>query len=203
LLRSIAAKTIYDQGLRTITAVSQPDVADILATNSLMEERSPMKRVPCIAAVLFVCLLASPCLAQTKLVVINTRDVLTKCDEGAKTVKAIEAKFADRKKQMAALEQEVLTLQEDVKAKGEKSPKFQELKTKAVKFQREDQRFRQDVNQEESQKFKPLADKIAKILSDYAKEKGIQGIQERGLYVYVDPGMDITDEIITKVNQTK
>ena len=45
------------------------------------------------------------------------------------------------------------------------------------------------------------ADKIAKVLSDYAKEKGLQGIQERGLYVYIDSSMDITSEIIKRVNR--
>ena len=162
-----------------------------------------MKIVQRIAIVLFVCFLASPCLAQTKMAVINTRDVLTKCDEGAKAVKAIEAKFADRKAQMATLEQEVLKLQEEVKAKGEKSPKLAEFKAKLAKYREADQMFRQDVSQEESQKFKPLADKIAKIINDYAKEKGLTGIQERSLYVYVAPGMDITDDIIKKVNQAK
>jgi len=158
---------------------------------------------PCLFLALVLSLCASPCMAQTKLAVINSREVLTRCDDGAKAVKAIEAKFADRKAQMAALEQEVLRLQEEVKAKGEKSPKNQEFRTKLAKFREADQLFRQDVKQEESQKFKPIADKIAKVLSDYAKEKGLQGIQERGLYVYIDPGMDISSEIIKRVNRAK
>ena len=162
-----------------------------------------MKFRYCIVTAFVMCLFASPCLAQTKLAVINSREVLTQCDDGAKAVKAIEAKFADRKAQMAALEQEVLRLQEEVKAKGEKSPKSQEFKTKLVRFREADQRYRQDVKQEESQKFKPIADKIAKVLSDYAKEKGLQGIQERGLYVYIDPSMDISSEIIKRVNRAK
>jgi len=169
-----------------------------------MEELSTMKSVQLLAAMLVVGFLASPCLAQTKsVVVINSKEILTKSDEGARIVKAIEAKFADRKRQMAALEQEVLQLQAEVKANGVKSQKFKEFKDKVAKFREADQKFRQDVNQEEAQRFKPLAEKITKILTDYAKEKGIQGIQERSLYVYIDPGLDITNDIIAKVNQTK
>jgi len=162
-----------------------------------------MKILLPLVSVMFVVFLAAPCLAQTKLAVINSRDVLTKCDLGVQAIKDIDAKFADRKKTMADMQQEVVRLQEEVKPKGDKSPKAQELQTKFNKFREEDQKFRQDLNQEEAQKFKPIADKVNKVLSVYAKEKGLQGIQERSTYVYVDPELDVTDEIIKRVNLEK
>lgn len=146
---------------------------------------------------------ALPCLAQTKFAVINTREILTKCEPGAQAIAAIQNSFAERRKEMAAKEQELLKLQEEVKAKGEKSPAATQLQTKFQKFREDDQKFKQDLSQEEGIKLKPVADKINKVISDYAKSKGISGVQERAGFVYYDYSMDITDEIIKLVNQEK
>jgi outer membrane protein len=162
-----------------------------------------MKGYFCIAVAMLLALLSAPCFAQTKIAVINSREVLTKCDLGVQALKDIDAKFADRKKMMAATQQELRTLQEEVKSAGEKSPKFKEFQTMLNKFREDDQKFRQDVSQDEAQKIKPIAEKVNKILADYAKEKGLQGIQEKSTYVYLDPAMDVTDEIIKRVNQEK
>ena len=139
--------------------------------------------------------------AQTRIAVINTRDVLTKCEPGAQAISAIQNSFAERRKQMSGLEQELRKLQEE--AKGEKSPAASQMQAKLQKFREEDQKFKQDLSQEEGLRLKPVADKINKVISDYAKSKGISGVQERGAFVYVDYSLDITDEIIKLVNQEK
>jgi len=120
-----------------------------------------------------------------------------------KPITAIQNNFAERRKQMATLEQELVKLQEEAKAKGDKSPAATQLQTKFQKFREEDQKFKQDLNQEEGIKLKPVADKIGKVISDYAKSKGISAVQEKGSFVYYDYSMDITDEFIKLVNKEK
>jgi len=161
------------------------------------------RKVTMLMFVLVSALIALPCHAQSKLAVINTREVLTKCEPGAQAINSIQNSFAERRKQMGAMEQEIIKLQEEAKAKGEKSTAAILLQTKFQKFQEEDQKFKQDLTQEEGIKLKPVADKITKVISDYAKSKGISAIQERGVFVYFDYSLDITDDIIKLVNQEK
>jgi len=152
---------------------------------------------------LFVILIPGLAQAQTKQAVINTREVLTKCEPGAQAIAAIQNSFAERRRQMANLEQELVKLQEEAKAKGDKSPAAIQLQTKFQKFREEDQKFKQDLAQEEGLKLKPVGDLILRVITDYAKSKGISSVQERSAFVYYDYANDITDEIVKLVNQQK
>jgi len=162
-----------------------------------------MKTALTVITLLAIAFLATPCLAQTKIAVVDTKEVIKTSVAGVLATKALEDKFADRKNQLGALQQEVAKLQEEVKPLGEKSPKYQELQTKFNKFREEELKFRQDANQAQIEIFKPLSDKFNKILADYAKENGIKGVQDRSTYVYVDPSLDITEDIIKRMNQAQ
>jgi outer membrane protein len=138
----------------------------------------------------------------TRLAVISSRDVLTRCDQGAKVISEIQGKFSERRSQMALMEQDIRRLQDEVKDSGGKN-KTSRLQEKLQKFAEEDQKFRQEVNQEENLRFAPIVESVNKILVAYAKEKGISAIQERGAFIFFENNLDITEDIIKRVNQAK
>jgi outer membrane protein len=137
-----------------------------------------------------------------KIAIISSRDVLTRCDAGARIVSEIQGKFSDQRIDLGLLEQDIRKLQDDVKSPTDKNPKAALLQDKLQAYAEAERKLRQAVVQEESVRFKPIADEINKVLDIYAKEKHLSGIQERGMYVYYDRSLDITEEIIKRVNLT-
>lgn len=146
-------------------------------------------------------LLATSGFAQTKVAVVNSRQILTQCNDGMKLVKEIQDKFAARRQEADRLETLAKSLQEEIAKSGTKEARKKEIRATLAQIGGKLQQFTRDVAQEESIRFKPLVEKINSALAAYAKEKGINGIQDRANYVYVGPEMDITKDVIEKVNQ--
>lgn len=139
--------------------------------------------------------------AQTKLAVVNSREILTKCDAGAKIVQEIREAFASRRQEADKLRNWAQQLQKEATSLGTKETRKKEIQAELVQIGAKLQRFTRDVAQEENTRFKPVVEKVNAALAAYAKEQGFSGIQDRSNYVYVAPSMDITQEIIKKVNQ--
>jgi len=163
-----------------------------------------------VLAMAFLVFSLTACLEQNKAAQVaqktayaSSREILFRSDAGSKAAKDIDAKFADRRKALAAMEADLVKLQDEVKAAGDKSPKLAEFQAKAAKFQEERGKLYQEASQEESRQLQPIADKITRAIADYAKEKGIQIVQERPALLFLDPSLDITNDIIKKVNETK
>jgi len=170
-----------------------------------------MKLAKILAVTLFLSVfcVSLPSLAQDKvqdtqpfpIAVVSSQVVLFKSDQGVQIVKDLDAKFDDRQKQLAKDEHELVQLKKEASA-----PKASESKTKAFqakrdKFLADTQKFQIEVRQAELTAFKPVGEKLRGILQDYLKEKGLKGIQERTGFVAVDPSIDITDEMIKRMNQ--
>ena len=165
-----------------------------------------MKLAKILAVTLFfsVFCISLPSRAEDKpfpIAVISGQDVLLKCDQGVQVAKDLDAKFGDRKKQLAKDEQELLQLKKDADASNGSASKVKAFQTKRDKFIADSQKFQIELRQAEAAAFKPVLDKINGLLKDYAKEKGLKGIQERTGYVFIDPSIDITNEIIKRMNQ--
>jgi len=146
-----------------------------------------------------------PSIAQDKqqfpIAVVSGQDVVLKSDQGIQIAKDLKAKFDDRKNQLTKDEQDLLQLKKDVDAPNAPASKIKAFQTKRDKFVADNQKFQIELRQAEADAFKPVLSKVNSLLKDYAKEKGLKGIQERTGYVFVDPSIDITDEIIKRMNQ--
>jgi Skp family chaperone for outer membrane proteins len=46
-------------------------------------------------------------------------------------------------------------------------------------------------------------EKVTGVVRAYAQEKKLSGVQDRTLFLYFDPSLDITEEIIKRVNQAQ
>ena len=75
------------------------------------------------------------------------------------------------------------------------------LQAMAQKLVVDSQQLRKDVGEAEAAKFKPIVDKINKALAEYAKEHGLLSVQDKNGFAYIDPSIDITQEIIKRVDQ--
>jgi len=133
--------------------------------------------------------------------VVSSQDVLLKSDQGVQIAKDLEAKFGDKQKQLAKDEQELVQLKKEASAPKASEAKAKAFQTKRDKFIADTQKFQLAVRQAELAAFKPVGEKLRGILQDYLKEKGLKGIQERTGFVAVDPSLDITDEMIKRMNQ--
>jgi outer membrane protein len=140
---------------------------------------------------------AEPC---ARLAILATRDVLTRCDAGAREVGEIQSLFTDRRIQLGLLEQDIRKLQEETQDEQAKEAKFDLLRDKLRQFAEEERRLRQDVAKEETARFKPILEKVYQVVDEYSKSKNIGAIQERGSFVYYNKALDITDEIVKQVN---
>lgn len=154
-----------------------------------------------LAAVLLA--LPAPGSAQSKTAVVNLREVLVKCAAGARIISDIQNGFAERRGRLAALEQETRRLAEEVKVLGADSPKARELQTVNAKYLEADRKFRLELAQEETARFKPLTEAIQAVIARYAKENGLTSVQDRAQFLYVDGSLDITAAIIRRVDQAK
>lgn len=157
-------------------------------------------------------LASSPALAQTKgktpagpqpaIACISTREVLTGCEAGKRIVAEIQALFVERQERLARQAQEVRDLQDAIRGAKTRGPKTIEMETKRKRLEEEQDRLRRDVAREEEARLGPLVDICDRIVREYAREKGLAAIHDRDGLVYSDPALDITREIIARVNQS-
>jgi len=139
---------------------------------------------------------------QTKIALINAREVLTKTTEGEKIVADIQKKFEKSRSELESLQKETQKLDNEVKG-STKHAKYEQLQGNLRKIAELNQKLLQSVNQEESVQFKPLLEKLNTVLTEYAKSHGLSAIQEPVGFVYYDPSLDITREVIKLVNDMK
>lgn len=135
--------------------------------------------------------------------VMNTREVLTKCDAGMKAAEEVREKFASRQDALKKREEALAKLQADPAVADPKSGKRAELEALARQYAADSQALRKDVSEEESLKFKPIVDRINKTLAEYATEHNLNAIQDKSGFAYINPAIDITQAIIKKLDDAK
>jgi len=135
--------------------------------------------------------------------IINTKEVVTKCNDGIRITEGLQRQFADRRNTLKSQEEGLRKLQSDPALGDAKSGKKEELQRQVQAYTEANQQLRQDVANEEAVQYKPLVDKINKTLADYAKAHGLLGIQDANGFAYIDPSINITKQIIEQVDAAK
>lgn len=141
--------------------------------------------------------------AKPAMAVMNTREVLTKCDAGMKAAEEVREKFASRQDALKTQEAAIAKLKADPALSDQKSGKRAELEALTRQFIADSQALRKDVGEEETLRFKPIVDRINKALSDYAAEHHLLSVQDKNGFAFIHPSIDITEAIIKKVDETK
>jgi len=137
---------------------------------------------------------------RTTIAVINSKQVVTTCNAGIRIVQEIQKQFAARRQALKDEQEALRKLQADPAVNDPKSGRKAALQARLQQFVRDSQALRQDVAEAEAEKFRPVVDKINKVLADYAKEHGLVGVQDKAGFAYLDPSIDITQAIIKRVD---
>ena len=156
--------------------------------------------------VLGALLLCSGCqMLESKptMAVINTREVITKCNAGMQAAEKVRTKFAARQDALKKREEAIENLKTDPALNDPRSGKQAELEKLARQYVADAQALRKDVGEEEAVTFKPIVDRINKVLADYAKEHGLLSVQDKNGFAFIDPKIDITEAIIKLVDAAK
>jgi len=128
--------------------------------------------------------------------------VMTKSQEGAAALKKLADTFDPRRKQLG---EDIAALDKLAKEIGTatRGPKFNEFQTKREKAQKDDLQLRQDMATMQNALLNPLREKVLATITAFAKEKGLHTIQDRTTLIYADPALDITGEIIKRLDGAK
>jgi outer membrane protein len=173
----------------------------------------PKKIIAIVAALFFISLtslgIAQQQVKSTTLKVgsVDLQKALNTCEVGKAAAAKLNKALEDAKKkyetqgQSLQKEQEGLERQSSVLDEQVFKDKVRDFQSRA----REWERFRKDVETDIRQQHNELVDKISKeliaVTEQVGKESGFTLVLERSLVPYIDPTLDITDEVIKRYNQ--
>lgn len=134
---------------------------------------------------------------------------------------AVFAKFqpgieSELKKEFADQQQDLIKRQEELQKMGEKldseADLMQEKEVEAMQetfaekqmeFQQKSLEYNEAYNKRGNEVFQALIDKVQKASEQIAKEKNLAMVVQRGAVLYADAKYDVTDELISKVQEMK
>lgn len=178
-----------------------------------------MKRLLSIAALAAVGLVPmaqgqSPAAASseppTKVAVIAFQAAVAKTNEGQKSFADLEKKFAPRQEQINTLKTQVDALTKQLQADGakltdtERAARAKTIDDKTKELDRTAENARTDFQQEVSQAYGGLAQKVYDVMKSYAEEKGYTLVLDysgqQTPVLFAGQTSDITDAVIQAYN---
>jgi len=169
------------------------------------------KIIAVVAGLFFLCLtslgIAQQQVKSLKVGSVDIQKALNTCEAGKAAAAKLNRALEDAKKkyetqgQALQKEQETLERQSSVLDEQVFKDKVRDFQAKA----RDWDRFRKDIEPDIRQQHNEIVDKISKeligITEQVGKEGGFTFVLERSLVPYIDPTLDITDEVIRRYNQ--
>ena len=157
--------------------------------------------------VTFFTLLCTYSLAEQKIVILDMKVVLnnSKAGKGAqdylqKTFKDNQKKFSDNEKALKKEENELLE-KKTILTPEEYSKRSDELRVKVVKYQNERRASLEKITAMRAEARKKLLEKVDPILNNYIKENNISLVIDKKNVLGGNPGIDITNIVIEKLNK--
>lgn len=96
----------------------------------------------------------------------------------------------------AAVQQKVERGELSPKQQEEESKKLQDQETALNDFQQE---MRETMSKKQEALLTPIYDRVNKVISDVAKEEGLQFVFDQGVLLYSDPALDISEKVKAKL----
>lgn len=150
---------------------------------------------------------------EGKVAAVNTQVFPERIGELKQKYEQVNAQYQDRYKRLQDLEKEIGDLEKQfVTQSPTLSPeKAQEMKdsidTKKRRGQREAEDFQAEYNKSLEATTKPVRDKLAQFIQNYATQRSIMMIirlpeaYQSGMIAFTSPGVDITEDFITEYNK--
>jgi outer membrane protein len=131
--------------------------------------------------------------------------------EAQKSLSALEARYAPKRKQLQALNDEVESLRKQLAdtsinlSDSERATRAKSLESKEKELQRQAEDFKSDSQSESEQVFQRVATKVYAFLQIFSQQHGYSAVIERGsdaypVVWYAATNLDITDELIKAYN---
>jgi len=166
-------------------------------------------RYSLLCSIALAAILASPVRAQDgeKYGFVNISQVITQTDEGLAEAKELETLGAAKQQELNARRQELEELAARYEKAVEDGSPDSELRDRIKRMQRELERdVRQaqaDVDVSRQDRIQALGSKIVTVIQQFARDNNYTAIFriDNGQVIYVDPGVDITEQIITAYNE--
>ena len=168
-----------------------------------------MKRVlGCVIMVAVLCLQSQFSLAaDTKIAVIDMKEVLSTSTAGKKAQDVIEKKMKSLQASFKSDEASLVNLQKEMEKKGaawsdsvkrEKAVEFQQKRRGLAEKQ---EKANQELKKLREQNVNPILKKLEDIVGEVASEGGYSVVLPRNVVLYSTNSVDITDKIISELNK--
>lgn len=160
------------------------------------------------AAVAASLVVATPALAQAgKVAAIRSNELVQQSPQFKVGQEKMKQEFERRAND---LEAEAKKLAEDIKgfqkeaellSAADRARKERDLNTRKIDFEYKSRQFQEERSNRERQLFADMMGKIKTVIEQVAKEKAITVVIENP--VYAEPGIDITDEVLKRLQAAK
>ena len=153
---------------------------------------------------------AAPATAAGKIVWLNLDAAINSCDEGKNEIAEIQKYVDDKTAEMNAMRKEFDTLNNQLSVQGSKLTdearadleyQISDKKTALQRFQEDTQK---DINNKRDRMFGYVGKRLQLVMDKVAREKGLAAIliMNPNRDAYIDPTLDITDEMVKAYNAT-
>ncbi len=139
---------------------------------------------------------------------VDVDKVLSESDMGRKAKEALEQKFAEPQKTLAAEEQGIIQLQQSLgrdqalMSQEELDKRKTEIQQRVLELQKKAAEFQQELNEEQNAMGGEILKLAQDLVAEIARERKLSAVYERtrsGL-LYIDDNLNITAEVIKRLN---
>jgi Skp family chaperone for outer membrane proteins len=152
---------------------------------------------------------SSTVISPAKIVWMNLEQAILTCDEGASLFREIQQYVDEKNAELDALRKESDNLRNQLQVQGSKltdearADLEDQVETKDLKLQRFQQDTQKDIENRKARAANQVGNKMQPLIEKISKEKGISAVMilNSARDAYVDPSLNITQDIIESYNQ--
>ncbi|MFK7794429.1 MAG: OmpH family outer membrane protein [Gammaproteobacteria bacterium] len=143
--------------------------------------------------------------AESKIGYVNFGKLMEKSKQGQAVRKALESEFSSRDKQLGASRDAILKLEEKLKNDGSimsESNRVQlerDILSKKRDHNRLRDEYREDINIRRNEEIGALQKKVYEVIKKFSEQKNYDLVLTQAV-LYASPQVDITDQILQKLN---
>lgn len=157
--------------------------------------------------------MAAPANAQTNVLIMNEERIIAESQVGQHIATRMQAIRAEMDAELQALltpiqeESDRLNAEtasltpEAIQARPDLMQRIQTLNAQAQQAEALRQRLAQELQATQRQAMRPVLEALQAVLQEVVSERGAQILIDRSAVVYADPGIDVSDSVIERLNQ--
>jgi len=147
-----------------------------------------------------------------KIAVLHVVTAISGCTEGKQAMGEFEKKYTAKRQELEKKNNEIQELQKQLQSQARtlnddsRAALTRSIDSKTTELQRATDDAQKEFGQLQNEIFGRIGNKIGPVVQQYAKEKNftiiIDSSNQNSQLIYADPGIDITEDIIKRVDTT-